>query len=638
MLQAIREKAQGWIAWAIVILISIPFALWGIQEYLGVGGEPEVAEVDGDAITERMLDQRVRDFRDRMRNQLGEAYRADLFQEGVLKEQVLDAMIDEMVLVNSARSWNLRTSDAQAYSFISSVPSFQRDGQFDQQMYQAAVRNRGMSEAGFEQTVRQDMAVAQIRNGIEATVFATQNDVNTMLRLYEQKRKLRFVRVPADAFRADVKIDADAVRAYYEKHPAQYRVPEQVKLNYLLLDESTLGGLVEVNENALMEYYEGHKSEFSAAETPQAIDQAKKKAEQLLQQIRDGADFAELAKQNSDDPGSSENGGDLGWVERGMMVPQFEDAAFALDAGAVSDVVKTDFGYHIIQAVEIRDEKRSLRHILVAAKGNADDTEFADVRAQVETAYRKFEAENLYFDYAERLAETAYENPSTLGPAAEALGIAVQSTDWLSRESPLPAQLDSPKVIDAAFADDVLNEGNNSQLLEIGPQRAVVLRVVEHAPETVKPFEDNRVEIEQDFVNAQASEAAAQAGQQALEALKSGQETLEQLVSSRQWEAKEPGLVGRNHADVPAEVLDEAFSLQPPAEGAAAFGGVVSAEGDYFVVAVDAVEYGNPDKLTETEKPMLDAQIGRKVATAQMQDLINSLRARAAIDIKLKEE
>ncbi len=638
MLQAIREKAQGWIAWAIVILISIPFALWGIQEYLGVGGEPEVAEVDGDAITERMLDQRVRDFRDRMRNQLGEAYRADLFQESVLKEQVLDAMIDEMVLVNSARSWNLRTSDAQAYSFISSVPSFQRDGQFDQQMYQAAVRNRGMSEAGFEQTVRQDMAVAQIRNGIEATVFATQNDVNTMLRLYEQKRKLRFVRVPADAFRADVKIDADAVRAYYEKHPAQYRVPEQVKLNYLLLGESTLGGLVEVDEAALKDYYEGHKSEFVAREQramrhiliaaeggadDAAQQQAKQKADDLLQQIRDGADFAELAKQNSDDPGSAEKGGDLGWVERGLMVSEFEEAGFALDKGAVSDVVKTDFGYHIIQVTDVR--------------GGAGAA-FADVRDQVEAAYRKFEAENLYFDYAERLAETAYENPSTLGPAAEALGIAVQSTDWLSRESPLPAQLDSPKVIDAAFADDVLNEGNNSQLLEIGPQRAVVLRVVEHAPETVKPFEDNRVEIEQDFVNAQASEAAAQAGQQALEALKSGQETLEQLVSSRQWEAKEPGLVGRNHADVPAEVLDEAFSLQPPAEGAAAFGGVVSAEGDYFVVAVDAVEYGNPDKLTETEKPMLDAQIGRKVATAQMQDLINSLRARAAIDIKLKEE
>lgn len=638
MLQAIREKAQGWIAWAIVILISIPFALWGIQEYLGVGGEPEVAKVEGDPITERMLDKRVRDFRERMRNQLGEAYRADLFQDSTLKKQVLNAMIDEMVLLGNARDWNLRTSDMQAYNFIAAIPAFQRNGQFDQQIYEAAVRNQGMTRAGFEQSVRQDMAVAQIRSGIQQTAFATEFDTQSMVRLHNQKRKLRYVRIPADAFRDNVAVDTDAVRAFYEANQARYRLPERVKLNYLLLDDSTLGGLVKVTDEALKEYYDGHKSEFVAREqremrhiliavagdADEATDQAaKQKAEDLLQQIRAGADFAELAKENSDDPGSAEKGGDLGWVERGLMVPPFEDAAFALDKGSVSDVVKTDFGYHIIQVTDIR---------------GGSSAGFAEMRDEVEKAYRKFEAESLYFDYADRLAETAYENPSSLAPASEALDIPVQTTGWLTRNSQLPSSLDSPRVINAAFAEDVLEGGNNSELLDIGPQHAVVIRVVEHEPESVKPFDDNRAEIEQDYVREQASEAAAKAGKAALEALKGGQQKLQQFADDKQWKLNDSGLIGRKHGDVPAEVLDEAFSLQPPAEGASTFGGVVSAEGDYFVVAVDAVEYGDAGKLTETEKPMLTAQIGRRAANAEMGDFIASLRDRADVEVKLKEE
>ena len=173
MLQAIREKAQGWIAWAIVILISIPFALWGIQEYLGVGTEPEVASVDGEPITQRMLDERTRDFRENLRRSLGDNYPADLFADGRIKAQVLDAMVEEMVLTNNAVSWNMRTGDAQARGFIASIPAFQREGRFDQQAYDAAVRNRGMSRAGFEERVRQELALGQLRSGVRDTAFVT---------------------------------------------------------------------------------------------------------------------------------------------------------------------------------------------------------------------------------------------------------------------------------------------------------------------------------------------------------------------------------------------------------------------------------------------------------------------------------
>jgi len=223
MLQAIREKAQGWIAWAIVILISVPFALWGIQEYLGVGAEPEVAVVEGEAITERMLDQRTRQVRDRMRATLGDAYRADLFEESELKRQTLDAMVEEMVLVNQARDWNMRTSDAQARGFIASISAFQREGRFDQQVYEASVRNLGQSRSGFEQSVRQDMALDQLRSGIRETTFVTETDLRTRIGLTDQKRTFAYARIPAAAYQDGVAVTADAVRSpTYEQMKRQY--------------------------------------------------------------------------------------------------------------------------------------------------------------------------------------------------------------------------------------------------------------------------------------------------------------------------------------------------------------------------------------------------------------------------------
>ncbi|MCB1798406.1 MAG: SurA N-terminal domain-containing protein, partial [Gammaproteobacteria bacterium] len=512
MLQAIREKAQGWIAWTIVILISVPFALWGIQEYLGVGGEPEVAVVNGEKITQRMLDQRVRDFRENLRFSLGDNYSAELFDDARLKPQVLNAMVEERLLTDSASDWNLRTGDAQARGFIVTVPAFQRDGRFDQQAYEAAVRNRGMSRVNFEQGVRQDLALSQLRSGIRETVFVTETDLSARVRLGAEQRTVRYARLPASSFIDQAVPSEEQLRRYYESNQDRYRTPERVQVNYLLLDASALGSLVDVNDEALQQYFRDHRAEFVAREeramrhilitvAPGAGDdevaKAQGKADDLLAQLRGGADFASLAQANSDDPGSAKSGGDLGWVERGLMVPAFEDAAFTLAKGDFSDPVRTEFGFHIIQVTDVR---------------GGSDAAFADMRDKVEAAYRKFEAENLYFDYAERLAQSAYENSASLTPAAEALGLTVRTTDWVTRSGQLPAPLDAPKVMNAVFSDDVLTEGHNSELIEVGPQRAVVLRVAEHEAAGVLGFDQNRKTIESDFRRANASELAAQTG------------------------------------------------------------------------------------------------------------------------------
>ena len=638
MLQAIREKAQGWIAWAIVILISVPFALWGIQEYLGVGGEPEVAVVDGEAITERMLDERTRDFRESVRQSLGSSYSPDLFDDARLKTQVLDTMVEELVLSNSSKDWNLRTSDEQARSFIAGIPAFQREGRFDQQSYEAAVRNRGLSRAGFEQRIRQDMALAQLRSGIRDSAFVTEAQLETRVRLRDEQRSVTHVRIPAAAYRDQVTVTQDELRSFYEANVDRYRTPERVKLGYVLLDAAALADLIQVDEQRLQQYFTDHRAEFVAREEramrhilialapgadEAAIEQARVQADDLLEQLRGGADFAALAEQHSADPGSAANGGDLGWVERGMMVPAFEEAAFALEKDAISEVVRTDFGFHLIQVTDVR---------------GGSDAGFEDMRDKVEQAYRKFESENLYFDYAERLAENAYENSDSLLPAAEALGLSVQTTDWVMRDTNLPGVLASPRVINAAFSDDVLLEGHNSELIEVGPQQAVIVRVAEHEPAGVKPFDDNLAAIEQAYRQEKATETAAETGKKLLDELRTGNLVLAQLASDHAWRLEEPGAVGRDDPQVPAEVLASAFGLTPPQDGKSAFAGVVSAEGDYLLIEVSAIERGSLESLAEAERPLIAEQAAGQLANAQMRYVTQDLRDRAKIEIKPIEE
>ena len=634
MLQAIREKAQGWIAWAIVILISVPFALWGIQEYLGVGSEPEVAVVEGEVITQRMLDQRTRDFRENLRLSLGDAYRADLFEDSTLKKQVLDSMVEEAVLAHNASDWNLRTSDLQARGFIASIPAFQRDGRFDQQSYETAVRNRGMSRAGFEQSVRQDLSLGQLRSGVRDSVFVTETDLATRVRLAREKRTLSYARIAADQFRDQVEFTEEDLKRYYEANLDRYRTPERVKLAYVMLDAGTLGGLIEVNEEALEQYFEDHRTEFVAAEeramrhilialspgaSEEEVQAARDRADDLHAQVRAGGDFAALAKENSDDPGSAGNGGDLGWVERGLMVPPFEQAAFALKKDEVSEPVRTDFGFHVIQVTGIR---------------GGSDAGFAELRDQVEAAYRRVEAEDLYFDYAERLANAAYESPDSLTPASEALGLDIRTTDWVKRDTTLSGALGSPRVINAAFADDVLIEGNNSELIEVGQQQALVLRVAEHEPAGAKPFADHLSLIERDYRNAKASEAAAATGAGVIAGLDAGAQSLEQLAADRTWPLEQPGEVGREQAGLPAEVLAEAFSVKPPAADQTVHKGVVSSTGDYLLLAISAVQGGELSALSDAERQGIDQQATSRASNAQLRYFTESLRDRASVELK----
>jgi peptidyl-prolyl cis-trans isomerase D len=625
MLQNIRDRAQGWIAWVIVILISIPFALWGIQSYLEVGAEPVVATVNGMEITRRDLDQRVQRTRMQLREQLGAAYDAGDIDEKTLRREVLDGMVREALLVDASNRLGMRVSDQELRAEILSEPAFQRDGVFDNATYEQALRIQGLSPAQFEAQLRQRMVGGQFARGLAASELVTSAEGDAFQRLTGQRRELAWIRIPSARFLGDEPVSDADIQAYYGANPDEFRVPERVKLEYLILDVSRLAEGEEIGEEALRAAYESEQARFGQPERRKirhilrtlptgADDAAAESTLQELTAIRErilgGATFDEVAREVSQDPGSASQGGSLGEIERGLMDPSFDEIAFSLQAGAVSDPVKTRFGYHLILVDEIVP---------------ASVKPFDEVRESLAAELARQRAESLFYDQAERLANVVYETADSLEPAAEELGLTIETSDWIERDGDgAEGILSEPKVQAAAFSEDVLVERRNSDLIEPVKDelRAVVFRVIDHQDATVKPLDAVRDGIVASIRQDRAETAAMEAAEAAAEALREGAELAAVAGGDPLTEA---GLVERNAPNLPAAVVDLGFTLPAPAEGLASVGTTALEDGDAAVVRVakvepgevSAVEGGAPDPI----RSMLTQLMGRQVAEAVLDDM-----------------
>ncbi|MEW7992537.1 MAG: SurA N-terminal domain-containing protein [Candidatus Thiodiazotropha sp.] len=630
MLQEIRDKAQGWIAWAIVILISIPFALWGIQSYLGVGSETVAATVNGFEITERTLDSQYQRFRQQLREQLGAAYRPELFDDAKMREEVLNRLIRDELLHQASDRMGLRAGSNMIQAAILAMPMFQKDGRYDQQTYERALRLQGLSPAGFEERVRTSLVSEQLSLAVNAASFMTQREVTESERLYKQTREVSYFVIPAADFKLSDAPADDEITAYYQANEGAFVTPERIKVEYILLDAETAGGTVIVDEDLLLGYYENNQDEFglpeqrqashililAAADADQAAeDDAKSKIEALAERLKNGESFAELARQNSQDPGSAESGGDLGFFTRGIMAPAFETAAFSLEEGAVSEPVRTEFGYHLIKLTGIKD---------------GDVKPFDQARAEVEAAYRKAEGERLYFEMAEQLADISYEDPSSLEPAAEALGLGTQESDWITREQGTGV-FAKPKVRTAAFSDDVLQEQNNSELIEIDGTSSLVLRIRDHQEASVQPLEDVKAQIIETLQQQKAEQQAeAEAERRVLE-IAAGTPFPEVAGS---YEVNGPLTVMRNDTQLAPGLSSALFRAEKPAAGGSSQGSAQLAAGDYAVYLLTAVTEGS---LAEGAGQQLEG-MRRIVGRDHYEMVLNDLESRADIEILLSSD
>jgi peptidyl-prolyl cis-trans isomerase D len=623
MLQAIRERAQGWIAWVIVILISIPFALWGIQSYLGVGSEPVVAEVNGLEITDRDLSRRVQQARIELRERLGAAYDPAAFEEAGLRSEVLNDMIRQTLLLNVSNRIGMRVSDEEVRVQILSEPAFQRDGRFDRDAYERLLQIQGLSPAQFEGQLRQQLIGNQLLRAVVGSDFVTRGELDQYQRLVGQTRELAYVQLKVADFQSDDPVREDEIKTYYDSNPLLFQSPEMVMLDYLVLDVAELAQGEEITDEELQRIYEDDQARFGQPEqrsvrhllltVPPGADEAAAQAVlEKIQSVRDrilaGEAFSELAESESQDPGSATQGGALGTIEQGLMDPAFDLAAFTLPVGELSEPVRTRFGYHLIEVTEI-----------IPPKTKPFDEVKEDLRA--ETSRQR--AESLFYDLGERLANVVYESPDSLEPAAEELGLSIRKSDWIGREGG-EGILSHPRVVGAAFSDEVLVGRANSDLIE--PERdvlrAIVLRVADHRVASTRPLDEVRDEIIEALRFERAREKALQAAEALAEQVRRGVAWSEAMPDAA---VEAPGAVDRNNPDIPGPVRDVAFTLPVPREGEASVGTATFPEGDIAVVQVLAVADGEVSPA-EDSSPMSEASalaqlLGRQAYEAMLGDM-----------------
>ena len=631
MLQKIREKISGWVAGVILALLAFVFAVWGID--IGFNAQSYAAVVNGEEIP-------VAPVRRAIQNQLAQlhqAYGPDLppgVQEQV-RNQVIEGFVQNRLLVERVRELGYRVSNEALTEEIRTMPVFQVGGQFSMDAYRAMLANAGYSPSGFEAEQRQNLEISQLQEGIFGSAFVTPLEFRQRVSLEREQREVAWLVLPVENYLGTVEVSDQEIEAEYESNADRYMKPETADIEYIELDLEQIASTVEVSDQELRDFYETEVSSnaelFVSTEQRRAShilinidddtseEEALARAESLRERVMAGEDFAAVATESSEDAGSAADGGDLDWVERGVMVAPFEEALFALDVGEISEPVKTPFGYHVILLTDLR----------------AGETKsFDEVRADLEGELRTRKAEDLFYTEAETLEQLSFESPDTLAVAAEALGRPVQRIDNVTRSSGTGIA-ENPLVREAAFGESVLLGGENSAPLELEDGHAVVLRVAEYYEPAKIPLAEVRGRIEallrrdktRDHMQTEAAsiEARIIEGGDA-EAIASGAGAI--------YEA--PRLIGRDASEVPADVQQTAFALKP-VDGSLVADSVELADGSFAIVLLSDLIPGQPDQLKPNERRELSARFESEAGNAEVAGYVGQLRSDARVLISTEQ-
>ena len=627
MLDSIRERTHGWLAKVILALITIPFALFGIDSYFNNrGGDTTVATVNGDKISRQAFDRALKDQRAELSASMGASFDPAVLDDPKIRQSILDDLIKQQLLVGSAHKVGMVVSDAKLAKFIGEIPAFQENGQFSNTRYEQLLRQQGMTVGEFERRVRQELLLNDMRVAFSQSAFMPASVAKLFSAAFDQQREISSFKISASAFLPQVKITPAQIKTYYDAHQAEYSVPAQARFEYAVLSLDSMAQQVAVDDAAIKQYYDQNLAKYSEPEQRQARHiliavtptddaakraEAKAKAEQIFKQVSASpASFAELAKQNSGDPGSAAQGGDLGWFPRNAMVKPFADTVFSMKQGEISAPVATDFGYHIIQLTGVKP---------------AQARSFDSVKAEIKIELQKQQAGKLFADAAERFSNQVYEQSTELKSTAAALGIKLVTSDWIARKGGANAGvLNSPKMLQAMFSDDVLKNKRNSEAVEVAPNTLVSARLAEYKPASVQGLATVSAAIELLLTQQQARALAKQHGEAMLAQLKAGKEP-----GDLHWGGFQ--LVSRSHAEsVPAALVEGIFAadekLMPGYIGAA------DADGGYQLVRVTRVM---PTPAPDAMKlKAMQGQLANIVAQQAFSDYLAGLSRVAKIDIK----
>ncbi len=509
----------------VLAIIILPFALFGVDAYVNGGGRDEVASVGDVSISSAEFQENLREQQDRLRKQLGGAIPQEMLDTPVMRRAVLQELVNQKLLQHYAMDTHIRVSDADLVGFITSVPGLQENGKFSRERYEALVAAQGMSVEMFEARVRQDMLIQQAVMAAGNGALSAPQSAERWLAAQLEEREIREFSLLADQFMTKVaKPDGEVVKRYYEENRKRFENPEQVKLEFLVLSQEKLMAATQVSDADIEAAYKANAARYSTPEQRQAshiliradknapeatVKEASDKAEQVLGQLKAApGDFAKLAKQYSQDPGSASKGGDLGFFGRGMMVKPFEEAAFALTQGQISPVVRSDFGFHIIQLTGIKPERAR---------------PLAEVRGEIAAELKRQMGAKQYAEAAEAFTNMVYEQSDTLKPAAEKYGLTVQTTDWIARGAQMMPPFNNPKLMQAVFADDAVKQHRNTEAVDVGGNTLVSARVLAHRPAEVESLDSVQPVIEKALLREAALAMAVTTGEAQLTKLKAGE-------------------------------------------------------------------------------------------------------------------
>ena len=631
MLQALRNKIHGWPAAIILGVCVFAVAFFGIESYFVSRVDTYVAKVGDHEISQQDWQNRMNELRQQIAANPNSPFTVADLEKPELKQQVLDGMIARVLLDKANTDLGLQVSDASVRETIGSDPGFAVNGQFSPDAYKAILSMQGMSPAMYEAKVRADLGNQIIPQAIYATTLVSDADVDGFFRLQLQQRDLRFVELARPSLTDATVADAD-IEAFYKSHIADYTTPEQVSVQYLEVKQSELK-VGEPTDDQLHAFYDKFKQRYAQPEQRQvshilvdvpknatpdqqkaALEKAKKIAAEATPE-----NFAKLAAENSDDAGSKRTGGDLGWLEKGVANAAFDTALFGMKKGEITKepVLSPEEGYHIIWLRDARE---------------GDAKPFAEVRSQLAADWAKGEGERLYNERAGQLADLAERNPGSLDAAAKELGVEIRTTPMFGRDGGEGLTAD-PKFKAAAFADDVLNQGNNSSLVQVDKGDAVVMHLSKHAAAAPKNLADVRDVVRQRILDERVDAMAKkQADELVAQLAKGGDIAALAKAPVHTVAALERSKLAATK-DVPQPILQRAFTLPHPVDGKPSWSVVQTGSGAYAVVAVDKVADGDLSKISKADRDGLRGQMTDAMAKAATIDYIEALKTTGEIKV-----
>lgn len=619
MFDAVRNNKR--IVQVFLGLIVLPFAFWGVESYINnAGNSDQVASVGDSKISRQQYQQAWQEQQDRLRTAMGPAYNPALMDSPEARLAVVNSLVNQRILLLEAGKQRLVASNELLRDVISKIPALQENGKFSSARYESALQAQGMTQAGFEARLRQDLTLQQLVGAVGETGIVSVSAAEAMLGIQLEERQVSEMRIMPGQFAEQARPTKEAVEKFYADNKAAFEIPEQLRAEYVQLSLDGLLSQIAVTAEEAKSWYDGHLDRYQQPEERRASHilipsggdgaKAKAKAEAVLKEVQQNpGNFAEIAKRESQDPGSASKGGDLGFFGRGMMVKAFDDAVFAQKEGQLSGLVQSDFGFHIIKVTGIKPGK---------VKG------FEEVRPEIEGELKRQAASRKFAEAAEAFTNTVYEQSDSLKPAAERFKLQIQQSAWISRNGGDAAGiLGNPKLLTSLFGDEALKNKRNTDAVEVAPSTLVAARVVEYKPASLRPLESVKAKIEETLRLQEASVLAKKAGETHLAQLRaSGEDKLS-------WSAAKGVSRMEGGSQLPPAGMQAIFKAE--VGKLPAYVGAEMPNGGYALYKITKVS--RPETLDQSKRKALQQQYTNLIAQEDLEAYLASLRTGYKVEI-----